>query len=376
MRAIILVLAASVVFAQGQPRSRVRFGPGVCGPVDPSYIRLATETGGQAYITSSDELPKLANVMSESHSSVVFSAGGAGPDAADSFTIPVDPTITRLTFSAMFDGKGGNTRIVMPDGKTVEPNTLPDDAVLNCGRIVSVDAPIAGEWRMTLEPTERFWVVVYGRSERRVSAEFVRSDASTGGWVAIEGQPLTGRSATLKAVISSPAETPPAFVLLSESGRPLKQVALDRQEAGDSFVGPAELPAVPFRVAAIGTDSAGVRYQRVDPRLLRTAPVEVVPGGPDIAAAGAETSLTFTVRNLGPRARYRVTATARGSVLERVVPERVELDEGASQQVTVWLPLPPDISPATTIEVMAVASTDETGSTTSNYAVQRVRVKQ
>jgi hypothetical protein len=314
--------------------------------------------------------------MAESHGSVVFAAGGAAADAADGFSIPVDATIQRLTFSTMFDGKGGSTTIIGPDGNTLQPNALPDDAVLNCGRIVSIDTPATGEWRVMLEPSERFWLMVYGRSERRASADFVRRDADSERLVPIEGQPLAGRPVMLRVSVSSSVDLPTWFVLLSEGGRPIKRVELARQESGDSFVGQVELPAAPFRVAAIGRDSAGLTYQRVDGRLLRTAPLEVVAGGVDTAGAGEETPITFTVRNLGARARYRITATARGDVLKRVVPEIVELDEGASRQVTVWLPLAADVSPGTAIDVMAVAATDEPGSTTSNYAVQHVRVKQ
>jgi hypothetical protein len=52
MRSIACLLMAVLTGASGAASQRVRFGPGVCGPIDPTYIEGATETGGQPFPVS------------------------------------------------------------------------------------------------------------------------------------------------------------------------------------------------------------------------------------------------------------------------------------------------------------------------------------
>ena len=51
-----------------QNRSR-KFGPGECGPVDPSYIQLANETGGQPFFLNPSEVAKAFHFVRESSGS-------------------------------------------------------------------------------------------------------------------------------------------------------------------------------------------------------------------------------------------------------------------------------------------------------------------
>jgi hypothetical protein len=52
--------------------------------------------------------------------------------------------VRRLTFSITFDGTGGSAEIMTPDGAVVRAGAGAGDTLLNCGRILSVDAPGAG----------------------------------------------------------------------------------------------------------------------------------------------------------------------------------------------------------------------------------------
>src|SRR3989442_15236606 len=51
-----------------QNRSR-KFGPGECGPVDPAYIHLANETGGQPFFLNPSEVGKAFHFVRESSAS-------------------------------------------------------------------------------------------------------------------------------------------------------------------------------------------------------------------------------------------------------------------------------------------------------------------
>ena len=378
MHFVIGFVAAMVVLGQVStgPRS---FGPGVCGPIDPVYVRTAAETGGQPFPMGPAEISKMALVLSESSrsdSTMILWAGGTTADADGGFVVPVDPTVKRVTFSITFDGKGGSAEVVAPDGTPIRPTAGSEDTVLSCGRILSIDAPASGAWRVTPKPTERFWLVIQARSDRDLqSAEFVRAGGRPGheGLFRIHGQPIVGRRAMLRVRIGQPAGRTPEFVLLSSLGRQIQRIELDRID-DEEFVGEIDLPAVPFRVAITGADETGAMYQRVDKALLRAETVEIVPGNVDTIRAGQETSLSFTVKNHGPRARYRVTATVGAEILKRVEPPMVEIEEKGERRVTVWLPAAAISAAETSLELLIVASSDEPTQTSSNSAFQRLSI--
>ena len=373
---MLVLIASLAILAQGGARPRA-YGPGVCGPLDPTYVRTATETGGQPFPMSPNEIVKMTTILTESSRSdatMILWAGGRAADADGGFTIPIDPSVTRVTFATTFDGKGGSVEIARPDGTVVAPKASASDDVLNCGRILSVDTPVSGVWRVTPRPTNRFWAVVHARSERDLlSTEFVRMGGRPGheGLFKIQGMPLAGRPATLRVRLTQPEPATPEFTLLSSQGRPLDKVTLNRVD-DEEFVGEINLPAVPFRVAVSGTDAAGVRYQRVDRGLFRGETVEVVAASGDTIAGGAQTPMSFIVRNHGGRASYRITATAGGEILKRIEPPVVELEERTERRITVWLPAATVAAARDSLELMVVASTEDMRS--YNSAFQQVAI--
>ena len=66
MRPIVLVIMAVISVTSGSASQRVRFGPGVCGPIDPIYIKGATETGGQPFPVSTAEVGKSSRIIEPS----------------------------------------------------------------------------------------------------------------------------------------------------------------------------------------------------------------------------------------------------------------------------------------------------------------------
>ena len=95
-------------------RAQRRFGPGVCGPADPSYIRVSTETGGQPFFLSSAEVAKSAQIMSGSllQSDLMLWASGDGEKA---YSVALDSSVERTATSESrteTSGKGGIRRNV------------------------------------------------------------------------------------------------------------------------------------------------------------------------------------------------------------------------------------------------------------------------
>ena len=361
-----------------EPRTTQRsFGPGRCGPIDPAYVRTATETGGQPFPLAPSEIAQMGVVMAESSrsdSAMLLWAGGTAADAQAGFVVPVDRSVRRLTFSITFDGTGGSAEIVKPDGAVVQAGAA--DTILNCGRILSVDAPEAGDWRVTPAPSSRFWMTVHARSDRDLlTAEFVRRAGRPGheGLFRINGSPIAGQPGILRIALSGPEEQPPVFELFSAQGRSIEHVPLD-QVGDEEFVGEIALPSMPFRVGISGTDADGGRYQRVDRRLFRAESVEVVPPILEEVRAGSDAPIGFILRNYGELARYRLTATVGAEVLTRVEPPAVDLAADTEQRVTVWLPARTIAAAGTSLELLLVASSEDMNQSSTNSALLRLAV--
>ena len=377
MRLVLVALAAFALVDQPRTGRRI-YGPGVCGPIDPTYVNTATATGGQPFPMSPSEIVNMTQVMIESTRSDGVMLLWAGGTAADPTTlsVPIDASISRVTFSATFDGTGGGTTVASPDGVVLQQRAGTQDTVMSCGRILSVDAPAAGAWRVTVKPSDHFWLVVHARSALDVlSTEFVRLGGRPGheGLFPIEGQPIAGRPATLRVELSERGVKAPEFTLLSRQGQSLGRV--DLAPVGDGeFVGEVELPSVAFRVALTGADGTAGPVQRVHARLYLAEQIEVLPGSAATARAGREVALPFTVRNLGARGRFRVTALADGQLVTRIEPPMLDIAQGAERRVSVVLPAPQVGDVGKEIEVRVVASLEGSSEMHYNSGVQRLTV--
>ena len=372
-----LAIASLAAFAQ--PRTRQHsFGPGVCGPIDAAYVRTATETGGQPFPMSPSEIAKMGVIMAESSRSdatMILWAGGTADDGKDPFLIPVDASVKRLTVSITFDGQGGRAEIARPDGTVIQPGATPDDMVLNCGRVIGIDGPAPGSWRVTATPSARFWMVVHARSDRDLlSTEFVRVAGRPGheGLFPISGLPIAGQPATLRVELSEPDPQKPRFVLFSSQGRVIQPLDLDRV-SDDEYVGAVALPHVPFRVGIEGGADGG-RYQRVDRRLFRAESVEVVAGDLTELKAGRDAPVPFTIRNHGGRARYQITALAGAEILKRIEPATADIPAKDDARIVVWVPARTIAAAGTSLELLVVAANDAAAEPSSNSALQRFTI--
>src|SRR5204862_7280585 len=81
-------------------RSR-KFGPGECGPGDPSYIQLANETGGQPFFLNPAEVAKAFPFVRESSGSrdetLLGVMGTCASDSPQQVLVPVASTVRRIT---------------------------------------------------------------------------------------------------------------------------------------------------------------------------------------------------------------------------------------------------------------------------------------
>src|SRR5215471_18667217 len=326
MRPAVWILAAVVAASgvQGQ-RPRIRFGPGVCGPIDPVYIKTATATGGQPFPMSTTEVGASSRVMEASllRDLILWASG----EREQTYSLPIDSTVARVMFSATFDATGGSLTLIAPDGAEWQAGDRMDDTTLNCGRIATLDKPMSGMWQARVVPSGHFWLAVHANSALSMSdAAFVEPGDAPDGFVRIEGEPIAGSVATLRASVS-PALNDPSFQFVSIGAEPLQSLAL-RASDGHAFSGTTTMPAEPFRLLVAGTDDQGNRTQRIWPFVFHAEPVEIVPPADATIAAGASTPVTFTIRNHGAAVRLNlVSSNNRGEVVA-VDPPSLELAAG------------------------------------------------
>ena len=86
-------LALLSVPFQGQS-PRIRYGPGVCGPLDPTFTKIALGTGGQPYPMSPEELGTSPSVMNAPFFKQVILSAFA--EREHSYVIPIDSTVRRM----------------------------------------------------------------------------------------------------------------------------------------------------------------------------------------------------------------------------------------------------------------------------------------
>jgi hypothetical protein len=322
------------------------------------YIQTATETGGQPFPLSTAEVGKSSRVMgSPLVPELLLWASGS---LEYSYSIPIDSTVARMMVSGTFDATGGSLTLTAPDGTVIREGDRIEDTVLNCGRIVTVDAPASGTWQVRMTPSGRFWLKVNAKSGLSLrTAEFVERGAAPepDRFVKIQGEPIAGRPATLRVQLSSAIKSP-TFQFVSVDSRPLQDLDLQSADTGE-FTGAVALPTEPFRVVVKGSDESGTPVQRVWHGLFHAEVIEVVPpAGEQTATPGSEMLVTFTIRNHGPAVRLRlVSSDQRGKVIT-VEPATLELGGGAEGNATVRLSMPPDAPANGYVSIRLTASSE------------------
>ena len=353
------VLVSAIAATAGSQSRGVRYGPGVCGPIDPVYVKTSTETGGQPFPLSTAEVALSARVMEASFMpQMLLWASG---DSELSYSIPVDASIARMMVSGTFDATGGSLTLIGPDGAAIRQGDRIADTILNCGRIVTVDAPAPGTWQVRVAPTGRFWLSMHAKSELSLTgAEFVEKDAGSELLVRIQGEPIADRPATLRVSVSRATKSP-TFQLVSLDARLLQN--LDLQSSGEmEFTGTVTLPTEPFRVLVSATDESGARAQRIWAGLFHGEVIEVVPPAGETVKAGTGVPVTFRIVNHGPPVRLNLVASDhRGKVIP-VEPATLDLGVSAEGTALAVLTVPADAPPASEVSIHLTATADATAS--------------
>ena len=360
------------------------FGPDQCGPADPVYIKTANETGGVPLFLQRSEAGKAMQLMLEStreNVSTVLWASAKLAGLPQKFEIPVDSVTERITFTFSVDTKGTKLVLRQPNGQEVgaaSPDVKNTD--LNCGRLITVVKPQPGIWHAEISGTGTFWLEAQVQSDIYfIKAQFVELGGRPGheGLFRIQGQPITGRPATLQVSMSATQARTTEFALVSSKGDVLQKLHLKVTDNDREFLeltGDVALPSVPFRIAVTGRDAKEKPYQRFDSPLFHSETVQVVPRLRfDEIAAGSTQTADFEIKNFGPARTFKVTVTDAHKFVTNTQPQELSLGANATSTLKLQLSIPAATQPGVGDDlVVVVASTS--GPPTTNSAIVHLSV--
>ena len=367
LTAIPVLAAATVRLAPaqtGQQQSRP-FTPGSCGRVDPTYIRTAELTGGQPMFLQPSEMAAAGHLMRSSVSSssdalLYATAHLAGQKR--SFAVPIDTTVKSVTFSLSFDAPGTKMTLQQPSGSAVVSGGGVGISEWTCGRIVTVNSPDKGVWRVELSGTGRFWLRAEANSELYLlTAGFMYLGGRPGheGYFRIAGQPIAGRPQLLRVTLSGALQSA-EFRFVSAAGETIQAI---RMEGGDSsgddheYMGTVSLPSQPFRVAVSGRDGSGLPFERWYLPQFHATTIQIQsPDFPEEIAAGTSRQVAFIVNNYGASDTFQIIAVDSTGTVLQAQPAQLVIPENGTANVIVPLKIAADKPAGTSVTVTLTAT--------------------
>ncbi len=367
--------------ARGVKISPIAFGS--CSPIDPAYVSLAQASGGQLFQierTEASKVTQLVNFLVRSSAVDLHNITDTAP-SAKTYLVPVDSTMTRVTFSVT---DATSVVIRRPDGSQAQPfDPSLQFVALTTGRIYSIPDPTPGQWSVTIDDAESFSLRVSGDSSLDFSYfRFVDAGEAGAhpGFVPANGLPRVNQTKTAIAQLTSEASTV-NLDLRALDGAPIQPVvteeigwANDNPEEESFSIGPVRkfigeviVPATAFRAYATGIDANGFAYQRVISSSPKPQTISVTAPTPQDLIPGQTTNYTFVVTNFGPSGTFSVSGADNNGFLSGISPSTVTLDTNQSVNVTATLNTPAGASDKALDTLTLVAQGTE-ASEAFNYA--------
>lgn len=357
------------------------FLSGSCSPYDPEYFRVARETGGQVFIiaeTETFEATKLAGFTVRPDSVDIAHINGTLSATPVTYTVPVDSTLTSVTFSI---SGSDSASVKRPDGSTVQ-TTDPgvSSANISGGNVFSITDPADGAWSVIVSGGGEFTIRVTGESPLHFSSfDLVK----LGGLVhqtyfPIDGLPLAGQITKVTAALALGQFNSAQFELRTSDGALLQTLALSEipnsaVDTSRQYLGDVSFPAVPVLAHVTGTDINGQPYQRVIPKTIKAQTVEVTAPRSEELYRGRDLSYTAQVTNHGASDTFKVEANDDENFIRYISPSAFTLNTGETINVTVNVKTPAGVLLGSTdVVTLNVESTGASGA--NNFAVTELMV--
>ena len=265
-----LAMAGAAAAQQGQQGSPAAW-PCVAGrPVDPAYLEISESTGGQLFLMQKGEVAHASAVMSASftHPATILRAVGQLSGARD-FEFPVDPSVESLLVLASVQCRNAVT-VSRPDGSELTAANAAQSIELQAGRILRVDAPESGKWKVTLSGAGLFVLSVLAKTTIGIGqVKFLDDAAAAGGGESPPrlSQPRRGGGQNVEVAVSGdPAKV--KFELVDAGGAVVAE--LDPAQSADGvYKSPLTVGVERFRLVLRGVDESEWPVLRTHPMLFR-----------------------------------------------------------------------------------------------------------
>jgi len=344
---------------------------GSCSPLDPAYIKVASDSGGQLFFLQRSEagtVTQFAKLVVRPNSVNLASFADTLAGTPKTYSVPVNEGITTLTIST----SGTTTAtVVRSDGSTAKAGD-PGTTIINLstGVIFSFANPASGTWNVTVNGSGNVSVIASGQSDIQFGLfRFVSPGGRPGhgGYYPIDGFPVAGQTATVEAKVDG-VSTAPQFQLRTQAGTILQSLTLTSVPGTtNEFSGTVTVPNVPFVVSAGGTDSSGTVFQRIVPASIRPQTVQVLAPAIQSLLAGQTTTYVLQINNLGLNDTFQVTASDDRGYVASVSPSSVPVATGGTVNISVQLKVPAGVSGVTSDTLTVTATSPTTGA--SNFAI-------
>jgi len=353
---------------------------GSCSPTDRAYFTLTSSTGGQLYVwNKKDQGDADVTAETERYFASVKPelSGDAEPllmveDKATSSTrvhqVPVDNTVSELTWSVAFAEKGGLVVVKDPTGRVVR-NGYPNSefTTLSQSTIIHINDPKQGTWTLEIRTasttsTPRYSAFVKGKSPLSFATfEFVEMGGRPEhqGLFPIAGLPSLGRTATARAEVNGEVSEV-HFEFTKLGGEKLKSITLQlgQPDAETSYLGDVQVPQEVFRVAARGKTKSGAPFIRSYPRTFVARPVQVHFLDRDAELIAGQTfHARIQVENMLTEPNsYVLSVVNDAKYLTKLSSTSLALDAGEKRLVEVDISVPVDTQELETVTLTAMAA--------------------
>ena len=236
--------------------------------VDPAYLETSESTGGQLFLFQKNEIAQASLFMSASytHPATVLRAVGELAGTRD-FEFPVDSTMESFLVMASLQCRNA-IRVMRPNGSELTAANSAQSVDLQAGRILRIDSPEPGKWKVQLAGTGLFVLSVAAKTALRltdVSFYAVSDDRPR------LVHPLFGMRQSLEAHLAGEVAVGQVQVIGAAGDLMSGGDVAEASAKGD--YGREITPASErFRIAVMGADANGWPFQRTDLVLFRAVP--------------------------------------------------------------------------------------------------------
>jgi hypothetical protein len=354
---------------------------GTCSPIDPGYISIAAESGGVVLSLAAADgghATRLGGLLAGSNSVDLLSLDVEltyENRQATVFDVPVDPSLSRITFSVSQRPLGIVRR---PDGSRVlrdQPGVVLDE--FSGGGFVSVVDPEPGIW--TIEECCRgpLSLLVSGESDIDLSSfRFVEPGGRPAheGFFPIDGRPLANKMYTVAGAMSGDVANV-EFLLRGKDGAVLDALTLGQEpgQTPEQFSGQLMLPAERFLVYATGQDVNGFGFQRVLAPAIESQTVQLIAPPRQDAVPGETITYIFDVENFGSETTFDVIAADSHRFVLSVAPQTLTIPSNGTASVAVELLVPESTEPGIS-DTLIVTVEESLAEGARNFAVVKTIV--